>query len=159
MMRWSAFARAKLAIASSSLMISTNLDPWPSRARRYNPRLRLRHEAGLQNRLPGAAYEHTPRDRPGTRFLQNRPGEWSQYLLSRSRACKRPGHSSASRRSNVVSNVSTDVRVVAQHQVPHDRPGLPGLRPFVLAEPERVQLHVRQSGSGDGGLRRRAETE
>src|SRR5439155_18826260 len=145
-MRWTAFARAKPATASSSLMTSTSLGRWLSRARRNNPRLRLRHEADLQNRLPGIGYEHTPRDRPGTRLLQNRPGEWSQYLLSRSRACKRPGHSSASRRSNVVSNVSADVRVVAQRQVPPDRPRLPGLRPLFLAEPERVRLHVRQSG-------------
>src|SRR5438552_7980026 len=112
-MRSSAFAPAKPTIASSLLMTSTNLGPWLSPARRNNPRLRLRHEAGLQNRLPGIAYEHTSRDRPGTRLLQNRPGEWSQYLLSRGRACKRPGHSSASRRSNVISNVSTDVGVVA----------------------------------------------
>src|SRR5882724_5599511 len=113
-MRWSAFARAKPAIASSSLMTSTNLGPRLSGARRNNPKLHLRHEAGLQNRLPGIAYEHTSRDRPGTRLFQNRPGEWSQYLLSRGRACKRPGHSSASRRPNVISNVSTDVGVVAQ---------------------------------------------
>src|SRR6266404_3362806 len=159
MMRWSAFARAKPAIASSSLATSTNLAPWLTRERRSNPRLRLRHEAGLQNRLPGIAYEHTSRDRPGTRFLQNRPGEWSQYLLSRGRACKWPGHPSASWRSNIVSNVSADVRVVAQHQVPPDRARLPGLRPLFLAEPERVQLHVRQSGSGDGGLRQLAKTE
>src|SRR5260221_12964760 len=46
-MRWSAFARAKPAIASSSLMTSTNLGPRLSRARRNNPKLRLRHEAGL----------------------------------------------------------------------------------------------------------------
>src|SRR6266404_217314 len=149
-MRWSAFARAKPAIASSSLMTSTNLGPRLRRARRNNPRLRLRHEADLQNRLPGIAYEHTTWDRPGTRLLQNRPGEWSQYLLSRSRACKRPCHSSASRRSNFVSNVSTDVGVVAQRQLPPDRPRLPGLRPLFLAEPERVQLHVRQSGSSNG---------
>src|SRR6266576_4675410 len=157
-MRSSAFAPAKPTMASSLLMTSTNLGPGLSHARRNNQRLRLGHEAGLQNRLPGIAYEHTSRDRPGTRLLQNRPGEWSQYLLSRGRACKRPGHSSASRRPNVISNVSTDVRVVTHHQVPPDRPRLPGLRPLFLAEPERVQLHVRQSGSGDGGFRRRAKT-
>src|SRR5216683_5556419 len=132
-MRWSAFVRAKPAIASSSLMTSTNLGPWLSRARRDNPRLRLRHEAGLQNRLSGVAYEHTSRDRPGTRFLQNRSGEWPRHLLSRSRACKRPGHSSASRLSNVVSNVSTDVGVLAQRQVPPHRARLSGLRTFFLA--------------------------
>src|SRR6266436_5222224 len=144
-MRLSAFARAKPAIASSSLMTSTNLGPRLRRARRNNPRLRLRHEADLQNRLPGIAYEHTTWDRPGTRLLQNRPGEWSQYLLSRGRACKRPGHSSASRRSNVISNVSTHVGVVAQRQLPPDPTRLPGLRTFFLAKPERVQLHLRPS--------------
>src|SRR6266571_4983639 len=139
-MRWSAFARAKPAIASFSSMTSTNLGPWLSRARRNNPRLRLRHEAGLQNRLPGIAYEHTSRDRPGTRLLQNRPGEWSQYLLSRSRACKRPGHSSASRRSNLVSHVSGTVGITAYRQIPPHRARLSGFRTFFLAKPERVQI-------------------
>src|SRR5438552_4900637 len=72
-----------------------------------------RKDAGLQNRLPGIVYEHTYRERPGTRLLQSRPGEWSQYLLSRSRACKRPGHFSASRRSNVVPHVSGAVGITA----------------------------------------------
>src|SRR5450432_2000259 len=109
-MRWSAFAQAKPAIASSSLMISTNL----------GPRLRLRYEAGLQNRLLGIACEHTSRDRPGTRLLQNRPGGWSQYLLSRSRARKWPGHSSAPRRSNIIPDVSTDVGIIVKpHISPH----------------------------------------
>src|ERR1017187_9709659 len=78
-MRWSAFARARHAIASSLLMTSTSVGPWPSRTRRNNPRLRLRYENGLQNRLAGIAYEHTSRNRPGTRLLQDRPGEWPQY--------------------------------------------------------------------------------
>src|SRR5260221_4838986 len=111
-MPWSAFARAKPAIASSSLTTSTSLGPRPRRTRRNTPGLRLRHEAGLQNRLPGTVYEHTSRDRPGTRLLQDRPSEWSQYLLLRSRACKRPGHSSASRRSNIIPDVSTDVGII-----------------------------------------------
>src|SRR6266446_3513925 len=116
-MRWSAFAQAKPAIASSSLTTSTNLGPSLSRARRNNPRLRLRHEARLQNRLPGIAYEHTSRDRPGTRPLQKRPGEWSQYLLSRSRACKRPGDSAASRRSNVFAHVSAAVGISSEREL------------------------------------------
>src|SRR5579872_1073311 len=141
-MRLSAFARAKPGIASSSLTTLTNLC----------------HETGLDSRLRGIAYEHTSRIQPGTSLLQNRPGGWSQYLLSRSRACQRPGHSSASRRSNIFPDVSTDVRVVAQRQVPPDRPRLPGLRPLFLAEPERVQLHLRPSGSSDGGLRQSTRT-
>lgn len=61
-MHWNAFARARPAIASSSLMTSTSLRPGLSHSRRNNPRLRLRHEAGRQNCLPGIAYEHTSRD-------------------------------------------------------------------------------------------------
>src|SRR5436305_1677206 len=64
-MRWSAFARAKPAIASSSSMTSTNLRPGPKRAQRNNPRLSLRHDTVLQNRfltllmntLPGIGQE------------------------------------------------------------------------------------------------------
>src|SRR5438477_6958268 len=55
-MRSNVSVQVRPTIASCSLMTSTNLGPWLSRARRNNPRPRLRHESGLQNRLPGISH-------------------------------------------------------------------------------------------------------
>src|ERR1700745_3329605 len=111
-------------------MTSTKLGPRLSRARRSNARLRLLYENGLS----GIAYEHTFRDRSGTRLLQDHTSEWFRYTLSRSRACKRPAHPSASRLSNVVSDVSTDVGICFEHEVSPHRARFSRLRPFFLAK-------------------------
>src|SRR5436853_6079148 len=112
----------------------TNLSPWLNRARMNNRSLPLRHEVS-ESRLPGIPYEYIFQDQAGTRLLQNRPGEWSQYVLSRSRACKRRGYSSTSRRSNIVSHVSEAFGLGAKRKVSPNRPRLPWLPSLFLAEP------------------------